>query len=405
MRIAWFSPMPPLASGIGEYSVQLLPFVRERAEVTVVSPKPGRFRKIQTPPGVDWETPEKWMSQPQGDQVAIYHTGNNAFHRYCYEAALERPGVTVFHDMVLHHMLADVLVENARHKDWDRYERVLREEYGDTGSHLAHLRRRHMATDFEKFLFPAFAHVARRSKVVVVHSEEMGGRIGAEVPDVPIRVIPHFAPPRPDELLGMTRESARRELKLPQGAPIVGFLGYVTLPKEPEAVIEGFATLTREHPDARLVLVGKDHTGGRLARWTDRRELKGKIRLTGFVDLIEFYRYLLAVDVVVNLRYPTVVESSGTNARALAEGRALVVSNVGAFAELPDDACCKVEIDEDQGAAVGRHLVKLFAEPAFRASIVQKGLDYAKANLDSREIGHAFVDAAREAAGLTTATR
>jgi glycosyltransferase involved in cell wall biosynthesis len=241
--------------------------------------------------------------------------------------------------------------------------------------------------------------------VVVVHSEEMGERIAADVPDVPIRVIPHFAPPRPDELRTMTRESARRELKLPLGAPIVGFLGYVTLPKEPDAVIEGFATLARRHPDARLVLVGQDHTDGRLARWVARPEVKGKIRLTGFVDLIEFYKYLLAVDVVVNLRYPTVVESSGTNARALAEGRALVVSNVGAFAELPDDACCKVEIDEDQGAAVGRHLLKLFEDRAFRQSLVAKGVEYAEAKLDSRTIGHAFVDAARQAAELTPAAR
>ena len=31
MRIDWFSPLPPHKSGIGEYSVQLLPFVAEEA--------------------------------------------------------------------------------------------------------------------------------------------------------------------------------------------------------------------------------------------------------------------------------------------------------------------------------------------------------------------------------------
>jgi glycosyltransferase involved in cell wall biosynthesis len=387
--------MPPLASGIGEYSLQLLPFVAEEAKVTVVSPAPGVFRRIQTPPGIDWITPQKWMARPQED-VAVYHLGNNAFHRYCYEAALRRPGVSVFHDLVLHHMLADVLVENGH--DWGRYERILRDEHGETGSRLAALRRRHIATDFEKFMFPLFAHVARRSRAVVVHSEEMRDRMLADVPDVPISVIPHFAPPRPDELATMTRESARRVLGLPPKAPIVGFLGYVTIPKQPEAVIEGFARLARELPDAQLVLVGKDHTNGRLGTWTDRPELRGKIRVTGFVDLIEFYRYLLAVDVVVNLRYPTVVESSGTNARALAEGRPLVVSNVGAFAELPDDAACKVEIDEDQGAAVGRHLVRLFGDDAFRDSIVARGKEYAERWLDSAVVGRAYVQAARDAA-------
>jgi glycosyltransferase involved in cell wall biosynthesis len=397
MHIAWFSPLPPLKSGIGEYSVQLLPFVQEEATVTAVSPAPGSFRKIHPPPGIEWMTPQKWMAKPQGDQVPIYHLGNNAFHRYCYEAALKRPGVSVFHDIVMHHMLADVLVENGPHKHWDIYERILRDEYGETGTRLAALRQRHIATDFEKFLFPLFAHIAKRSRVVVVHSEEMRDRIAWDVPNVPIHVIPHFAPPVPDELKNMTKESARRELRLPKDAPIVGFLGYVTLPKQPEAVIEGFAQLAKRRPDARLALVGRDHTGGRLTTWLDRPELKGKVRLTGFVDLIEFYKYLLAVDVVVNLRYPTVVESSGTNARALAEGRPLVVSNVGAFAELPDDACCKIEIDEDQGAAVARHLIRLFDDEAYMASIVAKGREYADKWLDSRTIGHAFVEAARVA--------
>jgi glycosyltransferase involved in cell wall biosynthesis len=405
MKIDWFSPLPPHKSGIGEYSVQLLPFVAEEADVTDVCPSAGLFKKIQTPPGIDWITPEKWKSRPQGDAVPIYHLGNNAYHRYCYEAAMKRPGVSVFHDIVMHHMLADVLVENpGPRKHWDIYERILRNEYGETGTRLSELRMRGIASDFEKFLFPLFAHIAKRSRVIVTHSDEMRDRIAWEVPDVPIHVIPHFAPPRPDELKTMTKESARRVLNLPQGAPIVGFLGYVTTPKQPEAVIEGFARLARERPDARLVLVGRDHTGGRLARWTDRPELEGKIRLTGFVDLIEFYRYLLACDVVVNLRYPTVVESSGTNARALAEGRPLVVSNVGAFAELPDDACCKVEIDEDQGAAVGKHLLRLFKDQAYMDSIVQKGLEYAEQWLDSREIGHAFVEAARAAHDRRPAT-
>lgn len=387
--------MPPLASGIGEYSAQLLPYVAEEVEVTVVSPAPGMFRSIHTPPGIAWTRPGAWMAAPQGDEVPVYHLGNNAFHRYCYEAALRRPGVSVFHDLVLHHMLADVLVE--RGSNWERYERILREEYGEDGTRLAGLRRRHMATDFEKFLFPLFAHVARRSRAVVVHSEEMHDRMAQEISDVPITVIPHFAPPRPNELATMTRESARRTLRLPVGVPIVGFLGYVTLPKQPEAVIDGFAALARERPDAGLMLVGKDHTNGRLTTWTDRPELRGKVRVTGFVDLIEFYRYLLAVDVVVNLRYPTVVESSGTNARALAEGVPLVVSNVGAFAELPDDAVCKVEVDGDQGDAVGRHLVRLFADDGFRRSLVARGRAYAERHLDPSTIGHAYVETARDA--------
>ena len=48
---------------------------------------------------------------------------------------------------------------------------------------------------------------------------------------------------------------------------------------------------------------------------------------------------MAACDVLVNLRYPTMGETSGSVIRALSLGKPLVVSDVGWFSELPDDAC------------------------------------------------------------------
>ncbi len=55
---------------------------------------------------------------------------------------------------------------------------------------------------------------------------------------------------------------------------------------------------------------------------------------------------MAACDVLVNLRYPTMGETSGSVMRALSLGKALVVSDVGWFAELPDDVVLKVPVDE-----------------------------------------------------------
>ena len=400
MRIAWLSPLPPIASGIGEYSLQLLPLVAEHAEVTAVSPRPGRFKRVVVPEGIRWETPNAWAAQVGRYDASVYHLGNNLFHQFAYDAALEHPSISMFHDIVLHHMLADVLVERGQN-DYMGYEKVLRSEHGAVGTRLAQLRLKGMASDLEKFLFPLFAHVAARSRAVIVHSEEMKDRMLQQVADVPITVIPHFAPSRPPEVASLTRESARRMFGLPLDAFIVGCLGYVTLPKQPEAIIGGFRRLLERNPKAMLAIVGKDHTGGRLQRWLDQPGLAGRVRLTGFVDLIRFYQYLIAVDAVVNLRYPTVVETSGTNARALAEGRPLIVSNVGAFAELPDAAVCKVEIDEDQAEAVGRHLIRIAEDDQFRAGLVENGLRYADTYLHPRRCADLYVQVAREVAGLS----
>ena len=61
---------------------------------------------------------------------------------------------------------------------------------------------------------------------------------------------------------------------------------------------------------------------------------------------------MAACDVLVNLRYPTMGETSGSVIRALSLGRPLIVSDVGWFSELPDDVVLKVPVDEYEVATL-----------------------------------------------------
>ena len=61
------------------------------------------------------------------------------------------------------------------------------------------------------------------------------------------------------------------------------------------------------------------------------------VRVLGFTPIEEFMGYLAACDIVLNLRYPTVGESSGTLLRSLGLGKAVMVSEIGSFQEFPDE--------------------------------------------------------------------
>jgi len=61
---------------------------------------------------------------------------------------------------------------------------------------------------------------------------------------------------------------------------------------------------------------------------------------------------MAACDVLVNLRYPTMGETSGSVIRALSLGKPLVVSDVGWFSELPDDVVLKVPVDDYEVATL-----------------------------------------------------
>jgi glycosyltransferase involved in cell wall biosynthesis len=402
LRLAWVSPLPPTPSGIADYSFELLPNVAELADVDAVAARPGSFRRPRRPKGVRVLDPGAIDRAGSYDAV-LYHLGNNPHHVSVYRAAVRRPDVAVFHDFSLHHLISYLTVER---KDFVSYRKLLVDEYGPVGDRLAALRAAGVHTDFEKFLFPLNAHVARRARALVVHSDDVRERVEQIAPGVPVAVIPHHAGAPPAEVAGVGREEARAILGLPpEGeAFLVGHFGFITRPKQPQAVVGGFAALAASRSDAELIMVGADYTSGGFARLVARHGLGGRVRLRGFVDLARFYLHLKAVDAVINLRYPSAGESSGTVARSLAEGRATIVNNLGSFAQIPREVVLKVEVDEDQAEQVGDHLLRLAGDPVERASLEDRARAYARAVLDPGRCAALYVKIAFEAASAGSAS-
>ena len=48
MRIAWFTPLPPVRSGISAYSAELLPRLADRHTIDVYVDEPGRVERRGT---------------------------------------------------------------------------------------------------------------------------------------------------------------------------------------------------------------------------------------------------------------------------------------------------------------------------------------------------------------------
>jgi glycosyltransferase involved in cell wall biosynthesis len=396
LRLAWLSPLPPTPSGIADYSAELLPLIAERAAVDAFSP-PQRGRPEI--PGVSVYPPDAFPERRGSYDAAFYHLGNNPFHAFVYHRARDDGGgVAVFHDAVLHHLI-DWLSFGQGRLDYAGYASVVEAEYGNIGRRLADLRTRGVATEFEKFLFPLTVEVARRARAIVVHSHGVRDRLAEVAPNVPSSVIPHHAQPAPRGLAGITARKARAQLGLPEEAFLVGHFGFITKPKQPGAVLRGFARLVQRRPDSILLVVGENQTPGRgMDRFVRTLGIAGRARFTGYVDLTRFYLYLKAADAVVNLRYPTAGETSGTFARALAEVKATVVNNLGSFAEIPGDVSLKVEVDEDQEQAVGGHLVRLAEDPNLRRTLGNHARAYAANELDPRRCAEMYLDMARAVA-------
>jgi glycosyltransferase involved in cell wall biosynthesis len=117
-------------------------------------------------------------------------------------------------------------------------------------------------------------------------------------------------------------------------------------------LLEAFAAFRRSRPGARLLLVGAAGERFDVGRRLERLGLVDGVDALDYVPEDSMWSLMAACDVLVNLRYPTMGETSGSVIRALSLGRPLVVSDVGWFSELPDTVALKVPIDDYEVATI-----------------------------------------------------
>jgi glycosyltransferase involved in cell wall biosynthesis len=117
-------------------------------------------------------------------------------------------------------------------------------------------------------------------------------------------------------------------------------------------LLEAFASFRRRRPGARLLLVGAAGERFDVQRRLERLGLTEGVQRLDYVSEERMWSLMAACDVLVNLRYPTMGETSGSVIRALALGQALLVSDVGWFSELPDDAVLKIPVDDYEVATI-----------------------------------------------------
>jgi len=335
MRIAFVSPMPPAKSGIADYSAALVAPLRDLAAVDVFEQQPPGFRASAY------------------DEI-IYQIGNNGFHAGAFEMALEHPGLVVLHEANLHHLITDLTIRRNR---WDLYLAECEYDGGPAALEFAkRVQRLEVGPDYDGV--PMLRRLLERSRGVIVHSRFCAGAVRAGQYLGPLSVIPHGA-----WISDTPAMPWRYRLGLDETAPLIGVFGFLKPYKRIAESLRAFRRLLRFEPRARMILVGETHPDFPLKEMIRGLNLGPFVRLLGFTTEEDFTGYMAACDIVLNLRFPTVGESSGSLLRALGLGRACVVSGVGSFAELPDSVCLKVPVGSAEEDTLFEYLNLLVTRP------------------------------------------
>jgi glycosyltransferase involved in cell wall biosynthesis len=308
VTVGFYSPLPPARTGVADYSAALLAELRRHGNVEVA---------------------------PRHCDIALYHLGNNPLHAATYRRALERPGVVVLHDAVLHHFLLGQLDESA-------YAEEFVYNYGEWHRALAGelwRGRAAAASDARYFEFPMLRRILESARAVVVHNPEAApmARRAARVVE-----IPHlFAPPAQ---LPSESEAAcyRTRLGIDAGAYLFGVFGHLRESKRLVPILETFAELRRENLRASLLVAG-EFASAQLERAAAPLLAAPGVVRRPYLPESEFWLAASAVDACINLRNPAAGETSGIAIRLMGLGKPALLSDSLAVSRFPEDACIRIE--------------------------------------------------------------
>ncbi|HEY8132255.1 MAG TPA: glycosyltransferase family 4 protein, partial [Thermoanaerobaculia bacterium] len=239
------------------------------------------------------------------------------------------------------------------------YVAALRANHGEAGAAWARGRAAGLHSEMGNFLLPASIEVANRSLAVIVHNHYAADRLRSLGVRTPIHVVPH--PYQHHALAPGGRRSA------------IGFFGFLTSAKRAEVVLKAFREARARNRDVRLLVVGEPAPNIDTSAFA-----ADGIVFTGYVSDEEFANHFAEVDRLVNLRYPSAGETSGTLIRAFDAGKPVAVSDYAQFAELPDDCVTKIPLGDGEVEA----LAKFFTDDLPNPSKAQRRWLEENANID-----------------------
>jgi glycosyltransferase involved in cell wall biosynthesis len=383
-----FTPLPPARNGIADYAALLLRGLQGAHYACTAAVEAWDSTPCPVPgvPVLDHLLAHRHVVRPGGR--VLHQLGNNLQHGFVLRALRAVPGVTTLHDPGLLH-LHEVTGEAP-----GSIRAGMAAAPAPLGPVLArHLRDRNLASRASHAVCDLAGEVLARSRAVIVHSRFAAARLRAlhgAARTAHVAVVPHMLPARrlPEPA------AARAGLGISPGVLLIVTAGFATRAKRFDWLIEALEAALAAGTDLAWIHAGAERQdeldlSGLIARGSPA--LRARARVTGWLDEAALDAHIAAADLLVNLRFPSLGESSGPLALGLAAGTCCLVSDTAAYAELPRDAVLHIPVI---GAArsLAAALNALAGAPALRHAIGRSGRAFAEQAMAPAGVAAAYAD-------------
>lgn len=389
-RLAFFTPLPPVKSGISDYSVDILNAISDSFEIDVFIDdgyQPDRLldRSIHV-------YHHREFRVDRYDYV-LFQVGNSEYHSYMFPYIAKYGGIVVLHDYNLHSVAH---YESSRRKNsgLSLYREFLLTDYpvGYVTEYLQKLKSG--KSGVRVFEIEVNGFVVNYANKIIVHSDEAKAKLLQRNIGRNVKKIHSYAKIEPLK----DSDIAKTELGIPKDQVVLASFGHIQKTKRTIPTIKAFHRLCKKYKNAHFYFVGSPDLTVRdeLYQYIKDNQLENNVTITGYVGLDEFARYIDATDICVNLRYPSNGETSGSLMRTLAKGKCVMVNDIGSFREIPDECCVKLPspesmVERQEVELIYQAFERLLSEKDYWMEISANARAYAEQYLDLDRIAGQYV--------------
>lgn len=392
-RIAMFTPLPPVKSGIADYSVDIIYEISQYFDIDVFVDS-SYDSKCITAENVRIYKHRQFESRKKNYKEIVYQMGNSDAHFYMYEYIRKYPGIVVLHDLNLNgaamHYSFSVKKKNKI------YEKMLKEDFTEkqTEQYMKKVVDGSIWSDVYEIVLNGY--IVNYAKRIIVHSNYAKERLLERDIKRIVSMIPHYSADEKDNPYGRIRE----QLNISSDQIVIGCFGHIHSTKRAIPILMAYHRLCQKYNNLSLYYVGKldasikDEFNHVL---NSDEALKSSVVVTGYISLDEFNMYMDCVDIALNLRYPYNGENSGSAARLLRKGKCVLVSDIGSFSEISDTACMKLPdvhslTVEQEVDIIVDSLIELLESKELRDQYGSEAAKYAKEELSLERVGRKYRD-------------
>ena len=395
MRIAFFTPLPPIQSALADFAEGLIEALAVLPEVTALDIFiSGEYTAETnfTDGRIAIFTHTAYPARQSAYDVTLYSLGDNGrFHGYMLNYVHRFPGIIILNDSTLHRC---ILTATVGQNNPQAYIKELIYAYQSDAPYIAQQISSGLGNEV-LLRFPLIERIIDSSLGIIVQNQFAQAQVLALRPSARTKIIPYpYFLPKAIRDVNPTalKEQQRSILGLTTDSFLVGSFGIFVPNKHLRACLAAFKEVTNHAPNAHYLLGGFAAEGYDLVEEIRQMGLEERVHMTGWQPPATFVRQMFALDVGIHLRHPHIGGTPYTPIRLMGLGIATITSDIEPLQELPQGTCIKLAPDDYAEALLAKLLGKLATNTSFRQLIAENGRTFIQRQHQLKAIAQQYLE-------------